>query len=34
MTWWVLAIGLALLDFGYLALSSTWTKRRRWFRKT
>ena len=28
VTWWLLAIGIALLDLGYLAVSSTWTKKR------
>ena len=33
--WWALGIGLALLDLGYLALSSTWSKTRGllWFRR-
>jgi hypothetical protein len=26
-TWWTFVVGLALLDLGYLALSSTWTER-------
>jgi hypothetical protein len=27
MTWWLVAIGAALLDLGYLLLSSTWTSK-------
>jgi hypothetical protein len=26
--WWILGIGVALVDLGYLAISSTWSKRR------
>ena len=26
--WWALGVGIALLDLGYLAISSTWSKRR------
>jgi len=33
-TWWMLGIGLALLDLGYVALASTWTSRRRRFRRS
>jgi hypothetical protein len=28
LTWWLLGIGVAVLDLGYLAVSATWTKRR------
>jgi hypothetical protein len=31
--WWSLGIGLALLDLGCLARSSTWSKRRGRFRR-
>jgi hypothetical protein len=32
-SWWALGIGIALLDLGYLAISSTWPKRGRLFHR-
>ncbi|HEU5307554.1 MAG TPA: hypothetical protein VFW97_09515 [Acidimicrobiia bacterium] len=33
-TLWLLVIGIALVDLGYLAVSSTWTRKRRPFRRS